>query len=798
MSWAKKRTLSKIFFSCALAFIVIIILLYLYNIIKWGNIPDYGFGYRAARGIGIVGLLTEPGRIAGMEVGDQILIVNGKTYKNAKEFRAARRSGPGENNTYLIERRGQQYEVTITNTPYGVKEAFKRSGLPYLVGICYVLIGVLVFLMKPHHRTSWIFFLFTTTFGLLVAFFVKMSELKPDWLGTFHILINAFTPAVLIHLAMGFPQERNIIKRYSYFQFLPYFASFLLFLSIRYFTSSLVDTPRILYFILIAYFVFGVLTFLSSCFQLWLASQSEIVKLRSKMILLGAAISASIPLLETLVNTFFHTHIVPSFSYYLPFFIVFPGFVGYSIVKHNLFDIDTIIKRTYGYILTTGSVAGVYGLVVLISNVGFSRFEITKSPLFPLIFVLAVIFLFNPIRNRVQKFIDRVFYRLEYDYQEMVQRISESMRSLLNLDQIKKKIVDLTSNVMFIDSVCVMLFDSKAKMFDCLAVSYASPLSTFKLPADDPFFQKLGERKKEVTIYDIQEDPFYEKDRETFQKTLERLEATLVLPLIYENRLTGLISLGKKKSGKYYRREDINLLKTLANQGAVAFENAKLADQMKTEETVRANLARYLSPQIVDQVIKKDVQVNLGGDKKVVTVLFSDIRNFTRITETLPPDQLIQLLNEYFTEMAKIIFEKKGSLDKYIGDAIVAVFGSLVPLENPAHTAVETAVQMMKQMVTLNERWKSQYGFPMEMGIGINTGEVFLGNVGSPERMEFTVIGDTVNIASRFSGLALGGQILITKETLTGLGPGIQYKELPPTEVKGKTEKLEVFEIAYR
>jgi len=113
----------------------------------------------------------------------------------------------------------------------------------------------------------------------------------------------------------------------------------------------------------------------------------------------------------------------------------------------------------------------------------------------------------------------------------------------------------------------------------------------------------------------------------------------------------------------------------------VAIENARLADQMKVEEAARTNLARYLSPQIVDQIIKKDVQVNLGGDRKVVTVLFSDIRNFTRITETLPPDQLVQLLNEYFTEMAKIIFENQGSLDKYIGDAIVAVFGSLMYVE---------------------------------------------------------------------------------------------------------------------
>jgi adenylate cyclase len=218
---------------------------------------------------------------------------------------------------------------------------------------------------------------------------------------------------------------------------------------------------------------------------------------------------------------------------------------------------------------------------------------------------------------------------------------------------------------------------------------------------------------------------------------------------------------------------------------------------MKAEEGVRTNLARYLSPQIVDQVIRKDVQVNLGGDRKVVTVLFSDIRNFTRISESLPPDKLVHLLNEYFTEMAKIIFENQGSLDKYIGDAIVAVFGSLIPLENSAEAAVRTAIQMMQEMVGLNEKWKTQYGFNMEMGIGINTGEVFLGNIGSPERMEFTVIGDPVNVASRFSSVAKGQQILISKEIQSSVETTFRIRELPAISVKGKSEEIPVFEVVY-
>ena len=122
--------------------------------------------------------------------------------------------------------------------------------------------------------------------------------------------------------------------------------------------------------------------------------------------------TASLPLLDTFVNTHFHVYIVPHFSYYLPFFIFFPAFIGYSVIKHNLFDFDAVIKRTFGYILTTCGICGIYALAMVLSNLAFGQFEISESPLFPLLFILIVVFLFNPVRNRIQKFIDRVFFRL--------------------------------------------------------------------------------------------------------------------------------------------------------------------------------------------------------------------------------------------------------------------------------------------------------------------------------------------------------------------------------------------------
>jgi serine phosphatase RsbU (regulator of sigma subunit) len=316
----------------------------------------------------------------------------------------------------------------------------------------------------------------------------------------------------------------------------------------------------------------------------------------------------------------------------LSFFVLFfPASIAYSIVKHNLFDADTIIKRTVGYIIVTAVVVGAYVCVSLILNVLLGRYELAQSKIFPILFTLGVILVFNPLRDRIQSIVDRLFYRLEYDYQETVQRISETMRSLLKLDEVGKSIMDTVLGTMFIDSGCFLLMNRQSKDFECLSVSgdcflpavgseQKAPsegmgaaaekkvesavddekMSPIEVSCKAPLIQKIAERKKEVTVYDVFEDPFFEDDRESYKKTFEELNALLIIPLIYEDRLIGLITLGAKKSGKFYRREDINLLNTLANQGAVAIENAIMIEDVIEKERMEEELS-----------IAKDLQVSM-------------------------------------------------------------------------------------------------------------------------------------------------------------------------------------------
>jgi adenylate cyclase len=311
-----------------------------------------------------------------------------------------------------------------------------------------------------------------------------------------------------------------------------------------------------------------------------------------------------------------------------------------------------------------------------------------------------------------------------------------------------------------------------------------------------------------ITIYDIEEDPYYRAVKEDCKERFLRLGLSMVLPLVYQDQVKGALALGYKKSGQFYSREDVDLLNTLANNGAVAIENARLVDRIKKEEIMRTNLSRYLSPQIVDHIVKRDVEVNLGGDRKVVTVMFLDIIGFTSLSERLEPEEVVSILNEYFKEMSEGIFKWEGTLDKFVGDEIMAFWGA--PIDQPRHAelAVRCAVQISERLDMLRERWKREGRPVIDCGIGINTGEVLVGNIGvEGKKMDYTVIGDSVNLASRVEKLTrhYGSRILITENTFNNIKDylkpdevsSVKFTDLAEVKVRGKEKGVRIFKVEH-
>lgn len=205
----------------------------------------------------------------------------------------------------------------------------------------------------------------------------------------------------------------------------------------------------------------------------------------------------------------------------------------------------------------------------------------------------------------------------------------------------------------------------------------------------------------------------------------------------------------------------------------------------------------YVAPAVVQEIMKDPKALKLGGEQKVLSVLFSDIRGFTTISEGLRPEELVLLLNDYLTEMTQVIFRQEGTLDKYIGDAIMAIYGA--PLPQPDHPlrACLSAIEMMEALKILRERWRPR-GLPeLDIGIGINTGEMVVGNMGSERRFDYTVMGDNVNLASRLEGLnkQYGTHILVSESTASCLRDKIPCREVDLVRVKGKSKPVRIYEI---
>ena len=215
------------------------------------------------------------------------------------------------------------------------------------------------------------------------------------------------------------------------------------------------------------------------------------------------------------------------------------------------------------------------------------------------------------------------------------------------------------------------------------------------------------------------------------------------------------------------------------------------------KKKIRSAFSQYLHPRLVEQMLTHPETLRLGGEEKELTALFSDIRGFTTLSENLTPAQLVELLNEYLTEMTEVIFRNWGTLDKYIGDAIMAFWGAPYPQTDHALRACRTGLEMFKSLQTLQMGWQARGLPPLDIGIGINSGPMLVGNMGSKRRKNYTIMGDSVNVASRLEGInrQFGTNIIISENTFLLVRDQVVARKLDLIQVKGKTQPVKVYEL---
>jgi adenylate cyclase len=273
------------------------------------------------------------------------------------------------------------------------------------------------------------------------------------------------------------------------------------------------------------------------------------------------------------------------------------------------------------------------------------------------------------------------------------------------------------------------------------------------------------------------------------------IRSAMAVPLTSNGSIKAVLFLDSRQRINAFSENDLAILTGIAAQAGIALENAALAEQIRAEAITRAELSRFLSKAVADAVIKGETEDLAQSKMAEVSCLFADIRGFTTLAESESPQAVVEMLNEFFTAMANVVFRHEGNLDKFIGDCVMAVWGPpLTHPDDPAR-ALQAALEMMEAVDELNEKRKLQGKPPIEVGIGINTGQAVVGYMGSVERHEFTAIGDTVNTASRLCGLAKSGEVLASGTTIEKAGPGFFTVDLPVMQVKGREKGVKTVRV---
>jgi len=277
---------------------------------------------------------------------------------------------------------------------------------------------------------------------------------------------------------------------------------------------------------------------------------------------------------------------------------------------------------------------------------------------------------------------------------------------------------------------------------------------------------------------------------------IQQIRSAICVPLWREDKIIGVIQLDSVRIDNQFNQDDLELLKAIGSQAAMVIEQSALNERIREEERMRNRLQRFHSPQVIEMILKggeETIDDIMESKELIATILFADIVGFTRLSETMPPREINIILNRYFSRMTDIVFSHGGTLDKYIGDGLMAVFGAPIEKEDDAERAVRTALEIRRQLTAMMKTTSADKRF--DIRVGLNTGRVVAGNIGSPKRMEYTVIGDPVNVASRLETIAKPNQIVIGEETFGFVKNKFKIQEIGTRKVKGKSSGVMVYEV---
>jgi class 3 adenylate cyclase len=749
----------------------------------------------------VVSLINGPNwaaKQAGVEFPDRLIAVDDQPLGPGDDL-LPRLAGPNGRQVRLtFEERftGQTYTITITAQPPALFDFASLFIVPYVVGLAFAGLGVWVYALRRHTRAGRIYLILSSALVWLTAGFLDMN--------TTHALVRLWASAsplagtAIVALALVFPSDTHWVRRWPALRWLVWVPGLAAIVWTNWqlyhgpdpwaYIDSWVRNYQLIAITLVIFFaLFGLRIRFSA---------SSITRQQCRVIILGSLLAFG----PVFVFYILPTVLSPAYVRFLPILyfptlVVFPLSVAYAILRYRMPQLDRFFHRQVSYGLMTIVVVILYFGLLSLAGAVVQQDLAANDPLLVSAALFGMVLFFNPLRSGAQAVVDRLFYRHRANYAQELRAFALDLTRAAEAAPIAQHLLIRLRETLFPEQAIVYLFDEATHDFVAQTAG-GEPPSAPSFPLDGALARRLADADTPLSLAPDSPDGF---DLVGDWATVAQARYVLLAPMHVGRRLTGWLALGPKRSGEPYTQEDLEFAGSLAAQAALAVENAH--DQRERRrleadrERIRQTFGRVVAPRVRDRLLSEAVLhgTRLAGARQLVTTLFADVRGFTSLSEQLPPEDLFALLNEHLNLAAQAVLEHEGTIDKFLGDAVMALFNVPDPQPDHALRAVRAA-QAMQRRLADHRRAQSRPN-EIHFGVAITTGEAIVGNVGTAELFNYTAIGDVVNLAKRLQERAAPGQILLSRAVYQAVKGEIEARPLNPLQVKGRAAVEQVYEV---
>ncbi|MDQ7058812.1 MAG: adenylate/guanylate cyclase domain-containing protein [Ghiorsea sp.] len=385
---------------------------------------------------------------------------------------------------------------------------------------------------------------------------------------------------------------------------------------------------------------------------------------------------------------------------------------------------------------------------------------------------------------------DAAILRVDYEKLRLGEDLLESIgierdvRKLLNT--ITEKLVD-----MFVADRCVVLLLNPKGEFEPRAVKTQGN-DTGKVFVSQTVLDEVKSTKSAVLLSD---ESHTGELAQSSSLVLMGIQSVMCSPIIHNDNVIGAVQIDLRKGQGAFVKKDLQLLGGIVTYVAMAVANAGLSQKIEREAKTQAQFERLLSPSIVRQLVSGQLKIGKAGELRQVTIMFADIRGFTAMSQKASPAVVVNMLNQYFERVVCIAFKYGGTIDKFIGDEVMILFGAPIPMKKQEDSALACALEIQVMLRSWNKERGLKRQVQIPVGIGINSGEVVVGSIGSSQTMQYTCIGNAVNIASRLTNMARAGEIVVSKATMVGVQSEVECDKLAPASIKGIDGQVQAYRV---